>query len=204
MSTQKKHPPIFQSVPTDEFTDREEIIGTLLRRAALTPRDMTISTGMIGQRRLGKTAVLEQTYNRLFWEQEAVVPIYFTFEAKPTTSTEFAQIYFTNFLKQYVAFRLKDDTLARLDNESVDVTQVVQLAETLPDDPITNYAGPMQYRLNSPKFTLHEKLESAIYLPRKVMEYNRARWKPETPIFMMLDEFQEVLKINYSDGKPAD
>jgi DNA-binding CsgD family transcriptional regulator len=81
---------------------------------------MTFSTAMVGQRRLGKTAVLEQVYNRLFWEQDEVVPIYFTFEAQPTTSTEFAWAYFTNFLQQYVAFRLKDDALARLDNaESV-------------------------------------------------------------------------------------
>ena len=85
----KRYPPIFQSVPADEFTDREEIIGMLIKRATNTPRDMTFSTGVIGQRRLGKTAVLEQVYNRLFWEQDAVVPIYFNFEAKPTTSTEF-------------------------------------------------------------------------------------------------------------------
>ncbi|MDY7080442.1 MAG: ATP-binding protein [Chloroflexota bacterium] len=200
----KRYPPIFQSVPTDEFTDREEIIGMLVERATNTPRDMTLSASIVGQRRLGKTAVMEQVYNRLFWEQGEVVPIYFNFEAKPTTSTEFALVYFTNFLKQYVAFRLKDSDLARLEDERSDLDKLVSLAETLEGDPITNYAGAMQYRLSSPKFSLHEKLESAIYLPRKVMEYNRARWKPETPIFVMLDEFQEVLRIDYSDGKPAD
>lgn len=101
-------PPIFQSVPADEFTDREEIIGRLFRMATNTPRDMTFSTAMVGQRRLGKTAVLEQVYNRLFWEQDEVVPIYFTFEAHLTTSTEFAMLYFRNFVGQYVAFRTKD------------------------------------------------------------------------------------------------
>ena len=199
----KRYPPIFQSVPADEFTDREEIIGMLVERATNTPRDMTLSASIVGQRRLGKTAVMEQVYNRLFWEQTQVVPIYFNFESKPTTSTEFALVYFTNFLKQYVAFRLKDDDLARLEDERVNVDRLVSLAETLEDDPITNYAGAMQYRLSSSTFSLHEKLESAIYLPRKVMEYNRARWKPETPIFVMLDEFQNILLINYSDGKPA-
>ena len=199
-----KHPPIFQSVPADEFTDREETIEFLVWQGSTVANDTTVSQDIIGRRRMGKTAVLHEVYNRLFWEQDEVVPIYFTFESQPTTSTEFAQLYFASFLKQYVAFRLKDDTLARLDNERIDIEQVVALAESLTSDPISNYAGAMQYRLNSPKFLLHEKLESAIYLPRKVMEYNRARGKPETPIFMMLDEFQDILKIKYSDGKPAD
>ena len=199
----KRYPPIFQSVPADEFTDREEIIGTLIKRAKNTPRDMTFSTGVIGQRRLGKTAVLEQVYNRLFWEQDEVVPIYFNFEAKPTTSTEFAWTYFTNFLKQYVAFRLKDSDLARLEDQNVELKSLVALAESLSGDPITNYADKMMRLLSSPTVLLHDKLEWAIYLPRRVMEYNRGRWKPETPIFVMLDEFQNILLIRYSDGKPA-
>ena len=199
----KRYPPIFQSVPADEFTDREEIIGTLVERATNTPRDMTLSASIVGQRRLGKTAVMEQVYNRLFWEQDKVVPIYFNFEAKPTTSTEFAWAYFTNFLKQYVAFRLKDDELARLDDSDVEVNNLVVLAETLSGDPIARFAGGMQRLLSSPTALLHDKLERTIYLPRRVMEYNRARWKPETPIFVMLDEFQNILLINYSDGKPA-
>ena len=199
-----KYPPIFQSVPTDEFTDREEVINLLVKRATNTPRGITLSTAIVGQRRLGKTSVMEQIYNRLFWEQDDVVPIYFTFEAKPTTSTEFAEVYFANFLVQYVAFRLKDGQLAGLDNRRIDLNKVVALAESLKPDPIANYAGPMLYMLNSDKFSLHQKLEAAIYLPREVMEYNRLHFLPETPIFVMLDEFQDVLRINYSDGKPAD
>jgi hypothetical protein len=200
----KYHLPIFQSVPADEFTDRAEYIAMLVRRALNTPRDMTFSTSIVGQRRLGKTAVLEQVYNRLFWEQDEVVPIYFNFEAKPTITTQFALVYFTNFLQQYVAFRLKDDDLARLDRQQVDVNHLIELAETLQDDPITNYARAMHYRLTSPNFSLFEKIESAIYLPRRVMEYNRARWQPETSIFVMLDEFQELLRIRYDDGHEAD
>ena len=199
-----KYPPIFQSVPTDEFTDREEVINVLVKRAINTPRDITLSTAIVGQRRLGKTSVMEHAYNRLFWEQDEVVPIYFTFEAKPTTSDEFAKVYFTNFLRQYVAFRLKDNELARRENKDTNLDELVVMAESLKKDPIANYAGGMRRMLSSPNFSLHEKLEAAIYLPREVMEYNRARFLPETPIFVMLDEFQDVLRINYSDGKAAD
>jgi len=75
----RRYPPIYQNVPADEFTDRRELIDRLLWWAAQTPRDITPSTAIVGPRRLGKTAVLEQVYNRLFWEQDAVVPIYFSF-----------------------------------------------------------------------------------------------------------------------------
>ncbi len=124
--------PIFQSVPADEFTDRQEIMDYLLRWAANTPRDITLSTAVIGQRRLGKTAVMEQVYNRLFWEQEVVVPIYFTFEACPITSTEFAFAYYTNFLRQYVAFRRKDHLLARGTDRDVELRDLTEMAEPLP------------------------------------------------------------------------
>ncbi len=196
--------PIFQSVPADEFTDRQEIIDYLLRWAANTARDITLSTAVIGQRRLGKTAVLEQVYNHLFWEQDKVVPIYFTFEACPITSTEFAFAYYTNFLRQYVAFRRKDYLLARLTDRDVELKNLVEMAESLSGDPIARHAGGMFRLLNSPTAQLHDKLAAAVHLPRQVMEYNRGQGKPETPVFVMLDEFQEVLKIGYSDGKPAD
>ena len=204
MLMEKRYPPIFQSVPADEFTDREEIIEEMMHWASITPRDMMISTAVVGPRRIGKTAVLEQVYNRLFWEQDEVVPIYFSFEAKPTTSTEFAWAYFINFLQQYIAFRRKDDNLARLDAQEVEPRDLISMAEEMKGDPISVLAPGLFRLLNSPTALLHDKLERVIYLPRRVMEYNRARWKPETPIFVMLDEFQEVMKIRYSDGKPAD
>ena len=123
------------------------------------------------------------------------MPIYFTFEAQPTTSTEFAWIYFINFLQQYVAFRLKDDELARRESKVVDVDGLLALAESLSEDPIAHFADRTLRILRSPIVLLHHKLEAAIHLPRQVMEYNRARFLPETPIFVMLDEFQDVLRL---------
>ena len=49
--------------------------------------------------------------------------------------------------------------------------------------------------LHSPTAIPHNKIKSVVYFPRKVMEYNRAYWKPETPIFVMLDEFQNILNL---------
>jgi hypothetical protein len=190
-------------VPADEFTDREEIIGRLVRMAALTPRDITVSTSVVGRRRLGKTAVLEAVYNRLFWEQDAVVPIYFVFEDKPVTSTAFAEAYFTNFLRQYVAFRRKDYELLQRERP-VDLDELVALASQLAGDPIGPHAEDMRDLLHAPRASLHQVLSASIRAPRRIMEHNRFEGRPETPIFVMLDEFQEALKIYYTDGTPAD
>ncbi len=195
----ERHPPIFQTVPADEFTDREEIIGQLMQMAARTPRDLTFSTAMVGRRRLGKTAVLEQTYNRLFWEQDEVAPIYFDFEAKPTASNEFAELYFRNFVGQYVAFRTKDPSWVK---NLPKLEDLLDLATRLGDRSLSNVVGNF-LRFVGTNY-LHDVLEGAIYAPRRVMEDNRMRGLPETPIFVMLDEFQEVMKVYYSSGRPAD
>ncbi|PKO21010.1 MAG: hypothetical protein CVU38_17100, partial [Chloroflexi bacterium HGW-Chloroflexi-1] len=175
-----------------------------MKMAALTPRDITVSTSVVGRRRLGKTVVLEAVYNRLFWEQDAVVPIYFVFEAKPVTSTEFAEAYFTNFLRQFIAFRCKDDGMVR--EQRGKLPELVQMARESGEESLIVRAEIfMDFRehVEMPG-VLHQLIECAIHGPRHVMEYNRGQWLPETPIFVMLDEFQEVLKIYYTGGTPAD
>ncbi len=198
--------PIFQTVPTDEFTDREEIIGRLVQMAGRTPRDMTLSAAIVGRRRLGKTAVLEKAYSRLFWEQDAVVPIYFNFEARPLASTEFAEIYFTNYLRQYIAFRRKDNALAQ--DSTIRWRKLLPLIQELGEPLLLYHVAGMARLLDDPRPNLHMILEGAIHLPRALMESHRVgAFRGETTElaqFIMLDEFQEVMKIYYSDGTPAD
>jgi hypothetical protein len=199
----KRHPPIFQSVPADEFTDREEIIGRLTRMAALTPRDLTVSTAMVGRRRLGKTAVLEEVYNRLFWEQDQVVPIYYPFEAGPVLSKEFARSYVVNFLKQYVAFRRKDHALAQA---SLEPGEIMPLVAALGEPELQKQAERFLKSLPSDP-DQYFILETAIHFPRQLMESHRMGAfmgeMAELPLFVMLDEFQEVMRIQREDGSPG-
>lgn len=191
--------PIFQTVPKDEFTDREDIIQGLYKRAIDTPRGLTRSTAVIGRRRLGKTAVLEEVYNRLFWLQDEVIPIYFNFEGKPDKSTEFAVEYFRNFLVQYTAFRMKNNNLIK---EIVNLEQAIELARSLQEEGIESaikgFLSSYQYNY------LHGILETAIWAPRQVMDHHRMYELPKISLFVMLDEFQDVLKIYYSNGSSAD
>jgi hypothetical protein len=192
-------------VPADEFTDREELIGKLVRMAALTPRDITVSTSVVGRRRLGKTAVMEEVYNRLFWEQDAVAPIYFNFETHPLTSTEFAEAYFANYLRQYVAFRRKDRELAR--DEKLKWRELLPLTRGLGEPLLLREVEAMARLLDDSQPSLHLILQGAVHFPRALMESHRIAAfmgeAAELSQFVMLDEFQEIMKITYSDGKPA-
>jgi hypothetical protein len=62
--------------------------------------------------------------------------------------------------------------------------------------------------LDDPRPNLHNILQGAIYLPRALMESHRIGAfrgeATELAQFVMLDEFQEVMKIRYSDDKKAD
>ncbi|MFQ6062324.1 MAG: hypothetical protein ACE5J9_04010, partial [Methanosarcinales archaeon] len=70
-----KELPIIPETPDEEFVDREAIIEELMHNAVLTKKRVASNTVLIGLRRFGKTAVLQRVYNKLFLEQDAVVPI---------------------------------------------------------------------------------------------------------------------------------
>ncbi|MBS3779627.1 MAG: hypothetical protein KGY41_04490 [Desulfovermiculus sp.] len=70
-------------VAAEVYTDRQEHIDYLYAAAlkAITRRSM--STVLLGQRRMGKTEIFKRVVNRLFFEQEdphdpeqSVVPVY--------------------------------------------------------------------------------------------------------------------------------
>ena len=74
-------------VPEEIYTDRAEPLAYLYQAAlkAITRRSM--STVLLGQRRMGKTEIFKRVINRLFFEQEqpdnpraSVAPIFYTFE----------------------------------------------------------------------------------------------------------------------------
>jgi len=73
-------------VPKAVYTDREEHLNYLYKAAINAIRRRTMSTVLLGQRRMGKTEILKRVVNRLFFEQEnyrdkdaSVVPVYYSF-----------------------------------------------------------------------------------------------------------------------------
>lgn len=68
------------------------------------------SYALIGLRRTGKTAILHKIFNRLFNEQDRVLPVYISFvqylnQPKPINAFQFAEEYFAGYVRSYLAFR---------------------------------------------------------------------------------------------------
>src|SRR6056297_1265674 len=100
-------------VAEEVYTDRQEHIDYLYNASlkAITRRSM--STVLLGQRRMGKTEIFKRVVNRLFFEQEypedleqSVVPVYFSFPDTIVDRWDFCLRYTENFLRWYTAFRL--------------------------------------------------------------------------------------------------
>ena len=73
-----------QIVPEDVYTDRTEFLDYFHEYALKAATRRTMSTVLLGKRRMGKTEIFKRVVNRLFFEQDpkspdAVVPVYFSF-----------------------------------------------------------------------------------------------------------------------------
>jgi len=53
------------------------------------------SVGLIGHRRVGKTAILHRLYNDLFWQQGMIIPFSFEMRKEPIWIKDLAVKYFT-------------------------------------------------------------------------------------------------------------
>ena len=190
MTAGTNHPPwaIRPITPEPVYTDREEHLEYLYRSAlkAITRRSM--STVLLGQRRMGKTEIFKRVVNRLFFEQEkyadlsaSVVPVYYCFEDRVLDKWDFAIRYAENFLRWYAAFRLRNPDLlsekiwsreALVDRAKTDVPWSVGLKGTL------NLLETLSRK------AVTDPESSVLTLPRWVSD------RDDTTVAMFLDEFQ--------------
>jgi hypothetical protein len=100
----------------DLFVDRQRELDLLWDWATSIPHRIGNSFALIGRRRTGKTAILVKLFNRLFYEQEDVLPVFISFARhlhlkKPITSYDFAREYLTGYASSYLAFRYRQPRL---------------------------------------------------------------------------------------------
>ncbi|HLC16278.1 MAG TPA: hypothetical protein VJL89_08645 [Thermodesulfovibrionia bacterium] len=96
-------------VPEEVYTDRKEFIDYFYNAALEAAGRRTMSTVLLGHRRMGKTEIFKRVVNRLFFEQnpkdpDAVVPVYYSFPEMPLDAGQFAIEYLENFFRYYVGF----------------------------------------------------------------------------------------------------
>lgn len=180
-------------VPEAVYTDRQEFIDYFYHCALEAVPRRTMSTVLLGRRRMGKTEIFKRVVNRLFFEQDhtdpqAVVPVYYSFPDAAVDRETFAYEYVENLLRWYAAFRLRDVELL---TKKIDREQLVDVIETKLDvTPGWEIAIELLNALPSNNVTLPFK--RAIHLPRTVSDFE------ESTIAMFLDEFQNIHLPQYS------
>ncbi len=183
-------------VPEDVYTDRREYIDYFYKIAlkAITRRSM--STVLLGQRRMGKTEIFKRVVNKLFFEQEepanpdkSVVPVYFCFPDHIGDRWDFCINYAENLLRWYAAFRLQDTSLL----SEADFSRRYLLDYFLQEYNPTHGESRMVKLINALEkkdITIPEK--TTMFLPRSVSDWD------ECSIVMFLDEFQNTRLPQYN------
>jgi len=182
-------------VPEEVYTDRKEHLNYLYRAAMKAIGRRTMSTVLLGQRRMGKTEIFKRVVNRLFFEQDhmdpkAVVPVYYAFRDKPVNRWEFASEYVENFLRWYAAFRLHDVSILDPDIVNVNIlpdlmNERLKMSQNLKAG--LNTLGLLQKRKG---VIIPEK--QALWMPRRISD------REDSTVVMFLDELQNIELPQYN------
>ncbi|MEZ4526110.1 MAG: hypothetical protein R2941_09355 [Desulfobacterales bacterium] len=183
-------------VPEEVYTDREEFLEYFYNAALRAGTRRTVSTVLLGQRRMGKTEIFKRVVNRLFFSQdpkhpEAVVPVYFCFPDTVTDSRTFAKDYLENFLRYYAGF---------LTGQPRMITDCLRgeflLSEIEKSRPLYPFTRTLDLLIqlyrdieNGNSFLPHRDV---LEMPRRVSDID------ESTIVMFLDEFQNTRLPQYN------
>jgi len=181
-------------VPREVYTDRQEHIDYLYNAALDAIGRRTMSTVLLGQRRMGKTEIFKRVVNQLFFEQDhldpkALVPVYYSFKDKPLDRWEFATEYVENFLRWYAAFRLRDESI--LDRGTLSVDDLSTLMNSRMKISKSLAGGINLLRLLQKRGGVTIPDQEALWLPRGISD------RDESTIVMFLDEFQNTRLPQY-------
>ena len=72
------------------FTDRSEILATLHRNAELAQQDGGTNLALVGQRRIGKTMIVQRFADDLHERHSPLVPVYFNVARNLSVPSVFA------------------------------------------------------------------------------------------------------------------
>lgn len=187
-SDQKRLDPIRERVEPEIFTDREEELAFLMEWAGMVAKRWEKSIALVSPRRYGKTAILERFYNRLFWERDDVVPFYYELREDKLWLREFAVNYYLSFLQQFLAYRLRDASLAFKSKPQPD--RLYQLAVEAKEKLVQEWLKDLPAWRESGYYNLMEVIRTTPHY-----------YASETglSIIVMFDEFQRLDDVLYYD-----
>lgn len=119
----------FRTLREEDFIGRQDELRTLYHRSLQAHKGVAQSAILSGRRGIGKTELLKQLFNHLFWKQAAVVPFYYAVNNAILSVSEFAKDFLTQYIRQRLAFERKEASLIRLDMPVLDDLDALAEAE---------------------------------------------------------------------------
>lgn len=174
----------------DLFVDREFELNLIWEWGSKVPPPGRNSIALIGRRRTGKTSILVKAFNRLFYEQTKVMPVFISFShylhrQKPITGEEFGEEYLSGYLASYLAFTYQQPAL--LGNGQPQLWELETYAKQVQDGYALKLLDDYQHAKNAP--LLHTLMQWAINFPMA-----KARFR-NMPTAIMIDEFQILTNV---------
>ena len=191
-----KHTPwvVKTLTPEEVYTDRAEFLEYFYQAALKAATRRTMSTVLLGQRRMGKTELFKRVVNRLFFDQDprdphAVVPVYYSFPDKQTDEHDFALRYLENLLRYYVGFYTSQPELVADRTEGDELLQLVEAARSV--YPFTRMLDLLLTKHRTVARGTHSPAQTALWTPRTLSDID------DSTIVMFLDEFQNTRLPQY-------
>jgi anti-sigma regulatory factor (Ser/Thr protein kinase) len=119
-------PILLNALPDEEFFARQAEVQQLFHAGLDVARGLQLSCFLSGARKSGKTEILKRAYQRLFWEQDAVIPFFTSLPKSVPSAEAFCREYFLTSALQCIGFLRKDARLVA--SEKHDLNRIVQLA----------------------------------------------------------------------------
>ena len=181
-------------VPKEVYTDRTEFLEYFYEAALKAATRRTMSTVLLGQRRMGKTEIFKRVVNRLFFGQDprdpnAVVPVYYSFPDKQLDERDFAKEYLENLMCYYVGFYTSQPKLVSRRTEGDELLQLVEESRSL--YPFTEMLDLLLTKHQTVVRGTHLPAKTALWTPRLISDID------DSTIVMFLDEFQNTRLPQY-------
>ncbi|MBV7329745.1 hypothetical protein KFU94_16160 [Chloroflexi bacterium TSY] len=172
------------------FVDRHEEVKMYWEWGTNVPPPVGNSRALIGRRRTGKTSILVRVFNRLFHEQEKILPVYVSFAQylhlnRPLTMQEVGDHYLAGYLSSFLAFRYRRPEIMR---SSPGIERVRQLASEF-NDPIVDELLRDHAIVSNTERIGDPPAQFAINTPRTVAGLHTI------PTAVIVDEFQVLTTV---------
>lgn len=107
-------------VSENEFFGRKEELKVLHQTALEAEKGNAQSFWLAGPRGIGKTELLKQMFNCLFWKQNNIAPFYYAVNNALLSVTDFSRDYLTRYISQRLSFEKKEAALIYCDGMSLE------------------------------------------------------------------------------------